>query len=978
MATIYVENRPYEIPDGQNLLAACLALGFDLPFFCWHPAMGSVGACRQCAVKQFKDENDREGKIIMSCVTPATDGIRISIDDPEARAFRAGVIEWLMANHPHDCPVCDEGGECHLQDMTVMTGHWKRRYRFAKRTFRNQDLGPFVAHEMNRCIQCYRCVRFYADYAGGDDLVAMGIRNQVYFGRHKDGKLESEFSGNLVEVCPTGVFTDKTFKRHYTRKWDLQTAPSVCPHCGLGCNTIPGERYGVLRRVHSRYNGAVNGYFICDRGRFGYEFVNADSRLRAAAVGDRAVTAEDAILEVGDMIAAARIGLRRVIGIGSPRASLEANWALRKLVGPENFYLGMAAQERRLVDLAKKILQEGPSRSCSTRDLERADAMLVLGEDVTNTAPMLDYSLRQWVRGRPTPEQIALKIPSWNDAAVGELVHESPTALHVLNVRETKLDRLAVQTYHAPPSDLARLGYAVAHLLDEQVPEVPDLSEDLARHAAEIATAFAGATRPIVVSGTSSGSEDIMRAAANVAWSLHTRGAVAELCLVVPECNSLGVSLMGGGTLEDAFEAASRGEVDVTLVLENDLYRRAPAAEVDRFLHACGRVVVLDHTTGGTSRAADVVLPVATYAESTGTFVNNEGRAQRYYQVFPTSGQIHSSLRWLANLAAALAAHSSVDGAARGGHDDAPAEQPPTRAVADHGASAVSFGAGGGESWPGTTGLVYPRLIDQLTAEIAQELPVFGPLLSVAPPATYRVAGMEIARQPQRYSGRTAIHAGETVFEPKPLEDLQSPLAFSMEGYQGAPPSPIIPRFWAPGWNSAQAINKFQHGPDQPLPGGDTGVRLIEPVENATVPHFLELPRRFARSGEGELVVPLHHIFGSEEMSGHAAAIAECSPQPYLGLSLSAAEALGLAEGDLAVVETYAALLSLPVKVISSLTPDVAAIPTGLPGLEGVLPPFYARISRAAAPGTAAPGVPPAASAVPAPTAAPRNGGADV
>src|SRR5512141_2348401 len=173
MATIYVEDKPYEVPDATNLLAACLALGFDLPFFCWHPAMGSVGACRQCAVKQFKDANDRPGKIVMACVTPATDGARISIADPEARAFRAGVIEWLMANHPHDCPVCDEGGECHLQDMTVMTGHVHRRYRFPKRTFRNQDLGPFIAHDMNRCIQCYRCVRFYNDYAGGYDLQAM-------------------------------------------------------------------------------------------------------------------------------------------------------------------------------------------------------------------------------------------------------------------------------------------------------------------------------------------------------------------------------------------------------------------------------------------------------------------------------------------------------------------------------------------------------------------------------------------------------------------------------------------------------------------------------------------------------------------------------------------------------------------------------------------------------------------------------------
>jgi len=175
MATIYIDGRPYEVKEGQNLLQACLGLGFNVPYFCWHPALNSVGACRQCAVKRFKDEKDARGEIVMACMTPADDGTRISIDDPEAIEFRAAVIEWLMVNHPHDCPVCDEGGECHLQDMTVMTGHNYREYRFTKRTHRNQDLGPFINHEMNRCIQCYRCVRFYHNYAGGRDLNVFGI-----------------------------------------------------------------------------------------------------------------------------------------------------------------------------------------------------------------------------------------------------------------------------------------------------------------------------------------------------------------------------------------------------------------------------------------------------------------------------------------------------------------------------------------------------------------------------------------------------------------------------------------------------------------------------------------------------------------------------------------------------------------------------------------------------------------------------------
>lgn len=210
MATIHVDGKEYEVNGADNLLEACLSLGLDIPYFCWHPALGSVGACRQCAVKQYQNAEDTRGRLVMSCMTPASDGTFISIDDAEAKQFRESVVEWLMTNHPHDCPVCEEGGNCHLQDMTVMTGHSFRRYRFTKRTHRNQDLGPFISHEMNRCIACYRCVRYYKDYADGTDLGVYGAHDNVYFGRPEDGVLESEFSGNLVEVCPTGVFTDKT------------------------------------------------------------------------------------------------------------------------------------------------------------------------------------------------------------------------------------------------------------------------------------------------------------------------------------------------------------------------------------------------------------------------------------------------------------------------------------------------------------------------------------------------------------------------------------------------------------------------------------------------------------------------------------------------------------------------------------------------------------------------------------------------
>ena len=280
MAKIFIDNQQYTVHDGQNLLQASLSLKLDLPYFCWHPAMGSVGACRQCAMTQYQDENDTRGRLIVACMTPVSEGMRVSMQQPAEKEFRDQVIAALMTHHPHDCPVCAEGGECHLQDMTVMAGHHERSYKGKKTTFKNQNLGPLVKHEMNRCITCYRCERFYKDYAGGTDLAAQASKNHVYFGRQRDGVLQSEFAGNLVEVCPTGVFTDKPFGDHYARKWDLQTAPSVCQHCSVGCNTSLSERYGSVRRVTNRFNEHLNGYFLCDRGRFGFGFVDSDLRRK--------------------------------------------------------------------------------------------------------------------------------------------------------------------------------------------------------------------------------------------------------------------------------------------------------------------------------------------------------------------------------------------------------------------------------------------------------------------------------------------------------------------------------------------------------------------------------------------------------------------------------------------------------------------------------------------------------------------------
>jgi NADH-quinone oxidoreductase subunit G len=906
MATIYVDGQPCEADGDDNLLQACLGLGLNLPYFCWHPAMGSVGACRQCAVKQFRDENDTRGKLVMACMTPAADGTRIAIEDPEARAFRKSVIEWLMTNHPHDCPVCEEGGECHLQDMTCMTGHDYRRYRFRKRTFHNQYLGPFVQHEMNRCIACYRCVRFYRDYAGGRDLHALAAHNHVYFGRHEEGVLESEFSGNLVEVCPTGVFTDKTLSRFYTRKWDLQSAPSVCVHCSLGCNTHPGERYGRLKRIVNRYNGEVNGYFICDRGRFGYDFVNSDRRVRTPLLRttrDLQPATPDAVLQ---QLAPLFASGRGVIGIGSPRASLEANFALRTLVGPEHFHLGMSATEYRLLALVADILRRAPFRTPSLREAEQADAVLVLGEDIPNAAPRLALALRQAVRGRAFEIADAMRIPRWQDASVRDAAQDERSPLFVASLVGTRLDDTAAGTYRMAPDDIARLGFAVAHEIDNSAPAVPDLSDDVRALAAAIARSLKDAQRPLVVSGTGCHSAAVIEAAADVALALHRAQRPVGLCLVLPECNSLGLTLMGGRSLEAAMTAVRSGTADTVVVLENDLYRRADRAQVDALLGSAGHVLVIDHLMHDTAARARIVLPAGTFAEADGTLVSSEGRAQRFFQVFvPRDGvriqEVRESWRWLRDIMSAAGRSEVLD-------------------------------------WSG---------LDDVTAACAAALPELEGITRAAPSSRFRIAGQKVARQPHRYSGRTAMSAHVTVHEPTPPDDPDAPLNFSMEGYQGKPPPALIPLFWAPGWNSIQSVNKFQAEIGEQLAGGDPGVRLIEPRAGMGLGFFGgegEPPRGaggmpsafLQRQGEW-LLAPLHHVFGSEELSALAPAIVERMPPPYLALNASDAMELRLAGGQQVTLALDETEYRLPVQSRPDLPRGLVGVPVGLPGFEGIV-----------------------------------------
>ena len=825
MAKVVIDGVEYEVNPDNNLLQEALSKGLDLPYFCWHPCMGSVGACRQCAVKQYRDSEDTKGSIVMACMTPATDGTMISIDDEQAKDMRERVIESLMISHPHDCPVCEEGGECHLQDMTLMSGHNYRRYDKKKVTHRNQYLGPFINHEMNRCITCYRCVRFYDDYAGGTDLAAQASHHHTYFGRYEEGVLESEFSGNLVEVCPTGVFTDKAFSEHYSRKWDLQTAPSICAGCGTGCNITPGERYGTLRRVVNRYNAEVNGYFICDRGRFGFDYVNSAERIRSPENID--ITQELEKFRDGG-----------AIGIGSPRASMESNFALREFVGESNFYSGLSDIDNEAIQLTLSLGQDSSFRSPSIKEIEAADAVIIIGEDVTNTSPRLALALRQSVRNHATELAKQAQIPAWQDAAVRELAQHERSPLILLTPYATRLDDVASDILVGPPSELVEVAGVIASAISENAPKTDGKRDG----ATQIADALLNAKRPLVVAGASAGKIEYIQTAANIARALsEKRKETVDLCLTTPEVNSLGMAMLTNkeNSLGIALNQIIQGDARNVIVLENDLYRRAPHSEVAKALEKTESLMVIDQLPTKTTEQASLLLPATAFSEHEATYVNYEGRAQVSFQVHQNKIGARPAWRWLS-------------------------ENP-------------------------------KESISSLSERLQQSSEAFKGIAELRPEISGTVSGMQVPRQSHRYSGRTAMRANVNVHEPKQPVDSESVLSFSMEGIPAAKDATILSAPWSPSWNSNQSITKFQEEVSGDLKQGNTGKVLLNRDKSGS---YLEIKVDTSSSKDGLELALAHQIFGSGELSAKSVAIQKRMVDPYIGLSKEDADSLGLKQGD--------------------------------------------------------------------------------
>ncbi len=753
--TIYIDDQPYQVSTDNNLLAGVLSQKLNLPYFCWHPSMGSVGACRQCAVTQYQDENDQRGRLVMACTTPVTDGMRISLKDSQSEQFREQVIAAMMTNHPHDCPVCAEGGECHLQDMTVMTGHTHRNYQGEKRTFNNQYLGEFVGHEMNRCITCYRCVRFYKDYAGGDDFGVYGSKNQVYFGRQQEGQLESEFSGNLVEVCPTGVFTNKLFSAHYARKWDLQSAPSICAHCSIGCNTSVGERYGSVRRVMNRYNQAINGYFLCDRGRFGIGFVNGEKRLRQASGIRQSSPERLSKLDVSKALVHFRG--KRFIGVGSARASFEANYLLKQFVGNSKFSLGLTERQMQLASLHQQYLSQ--YQPVSIADIEQSDFVLIVDEDITQTAPRMALAVRQALRNASIEKASELGVPHWQDSAVRTIGGQELSPLYLIQSMGTKLDNVAEQVIMQSTAATIKLLNLMTELITSNAPLI-DIHHQ-GQQLSSLLNQLVSAKKPLIIGGWSRQSPQLLSAIMSLLDVLTKADMPVRSAIVAQEVNQVGaISLLDQQSLsvEDILENVKQeqsSEVGGIIFLEQEL-SGVSQTQLEQLKQTQLAIIALDHSENAVTALADIVLPAASVTEGDGHYVNYQGLIQRYYQVHPNRLPIMDSWRWLTLLATTLFAEHPLAKEAQSLsqlHDDC-----------------RQYDA----KWP-----MLP-LDDHY----------------------------DIARESHRTSGRTSKTANISVHEPKTTQSTDG-YRFSMEGSKPSSTAEM-PFTWAPGWNSNQSITQFQ------------------------------------------------------------------------------------------------------------------------------------------------------------------------
>ena len=625
---VTINGKAFEVPKGARLIDVCRDKAFDIPSFCYYSDLALQASCRMCLVRI-----EKMPKLQTSCTIICTDGMVVTTQSDEIEKAQRSMLEFLLANHPLDCPVCDRGGECELQEITFDWGGLEERFTEEKNYYPERYLSPIVANDPQRCILCKRCTRVCDEWMGEDAIEAGGRGANTVIGTY-GGWLDCSQCGNCIEVCPTGTLLDGTY-RHQARPWELTQTISTCTYCSDGCQMSLGSRGGELMRVvaRDRYVNGLNGEFLCIKGRFGHPFVNHEARIRTPLIrykkGGKLIPAtwDEAIRHVAQKLDAVvdEHGRNALGVIGSPRITNEANYLLYKfateLVGTNN-YTSTDAHS------LKPFFGNLGTSLATHRDIRYAKTILIIGGEPEELQPLTAKQVRQAVRNGGARLVVINSTPIRLVEQAAQFIHIRPGAEEaaVLALANNSNDALTVQ----------KLGI--------QATELQSLRDTIAKTEGDLIIMFAAEL-----------SAAAQAVVAQLPYALRASGRRVLLHPLPLYNNSIGAHDMGlmNGAMSATQMFDGAGDTIRAIYLAGSFLPEQLQGHKDA-LSKLDFLVVQELFETATTAFADVVLPAASFAEIDGTYTNNDGFVQRVRQSIPPVHQSRSDWMITAQLALEL------------------------------------------------------------------------------------------------------------------------------------------------------------------------------------------------------------------------------------------------------------------------------------------------------------------------------------
>jgi NADH-quinone oxidoreductase subunit G len=697
MLEIEIDGNKLKVPQGSTIMDAAHEIGAVIPHFCYHKKLSIAASCRMCLV-----EVEKAPKPLPACATPVTDGMKVSTHSPLARAAQQGVMEFLLINHPLDCPICDQGGECQLQDVAVGYGNGASRYQESKRVVAPKEMGSLIsAQEMARCIHCSRCIRF-SDEIGGMQEIGMANR-----GEHSEilpflGKtVDSEVSGNVIDLCPVGALTSKPF-RYTARAWELSRRRSVSPHDGLGANLVVQVKDSRVMRVLPLQNEEINECWLSDRDRFSYEGLNAESRLTQPMIkygGEWHETDWQTALEYvvkGLKGVAADHGHDAIGVLASPHSTLEELFLTQKLA--RSFGVNNIDYRLRRSDFRHDAVQQGAQWLGSSLDqLCAASAVLLVGSTQRQEQPLLALRLRQSVKKgtqlsviHAVHEDLLTSLHARVTVApqnISGALLEVLKAVAEIKGQDSQFDVSAVVV----SSEAQRIACSLCEAESASL-----LLGNLAQHQPDFSVLWSLAQEISRLTGARFG---LSAEAAN--------STGAELAGVLPHRGAFGAAVATGLNAGQMVAEPRKAYFLLNTEVEYDSYD--PQAAVAALKSAETVIALSAYKAEGLLDVADVLLPVAPFSETAGAFLNMEGRLQTFNGVVRPLGETRPAWKVLRVLGGML----GLEGFDYASVEDIRAEWPAQEAI-------------------------YGQLNNQLASVIALSAPAVAPLVRVAEVPVYQ------------------------------------------------------------------------------------------------------------------------------------------------------------------------------------------------------------------------------------------------